>query len=208
MFLMILNQHTPTQRQQLRWVSLLRLTHWGCEHTILTAEEIISCHQKYGTNTGGITEDLWSSFSPKFTTAELMKNRLSICQPWAGSQTQNLTVRMKYCVKYSGADAPPRSGLVFTLGLPPCSLSHFQPDVSLSSLCPPSISFCSILSLQCCRELLSFNLATDFTKKKSKKRWGQSRKVETIKMAERTSLSWNSWFVVSSEFLYIRSKLK
>lgn len=103
-----------------------------------------------------------------------MKNRLSICQPWAGSQTQNLTVRMKYCVKYSGAAAPPRSVLVFTLGLPPCSLSHFQPDVSLSSLCPPSISFCSIRSLQCCGELLSFNLATDFTPKKKVKR-GEDR---------------------------------
>lgn len=147
-------------------------------HTILTAEEIISCHQKYGTNTGGITEDLWPSFSTKFTEAELMKNRLSICQPWAGSQTQNLTVRMKYCVKYSGADALPRSVLVFTLCLPLCSLSHFQPDMSLSSRCPPSISFCSILPLQCCRELLSFNLATYFTKKKSKEKktkgWGQS----------------------------------
>lgn len=121
-------------------VWLLRLIHWRCEHkhththTIITTEEIISRHQKYGTNAGGITEDLWLSFSKKFTEAELMKNRLSVCQPSAEPQTQNLMVRMKYCVKYSGADAPPRSVLVFTFRLPLCLLSHFQPDVSLSSL--------------------------------------------------------------------------
>lgn len=65
---------------------------------------------------------------------------------------------------------PPRSVLVFTLRLPLRLLSHFHPDASLSSLCPPSNWFAPFYL---------FSAAGSYSKKKNKKKkQGEVRKWE------------------------------
>lgn len=133
-----------------------------------------------------------------------MKNRLSICQPRAEPQTQDLMVRMKYCVKYSGADT--------RLGL-----SSFSPSVCLSAFCltfsptclsalsalPVTHFVCSISSVLQGATQLQFG--DRFLQKKSetereRERWGQ--KVGNVKVAEATSLSRDSHPVGFWRFLH------
>lgn len=90
---------------------------------------------------------------------------------------------------------PPRSVLVFTLHLPLCLLSHFQPDASLSSLCPPSNWFALFY-------LFSAAGSYSASKKKKKSRWGQ-------KVGRSRWLRWHHSIVLFPEdFWTIRVKIE
>lgn len=154
-------------------------------HTILTAEEIISRHEKYGTNAGGITEDLWSSFSKKFTEAELMKNTVNLSALGWTSNPESDGKNEILCEIFRGW----RAALVCLSSFSPCVclLSHFQPDVSLSSLCPPSNSFC-LFYLCGAAGSNSASIWQQILKERERERWGQ--KVGKVKMAEIISCVW------------------